>query len=143
METIEQLKQQIEEIQRKIDVLSSQPDWSKIPKGVPIYVSSNGKNWVKRYFHHYENERVYAVYNGCTIWSTELDCIEWGYAVPAPDAPSIINWRLWNGGENPVPGKEVLIKVTSGRMSFGTSEEFCWGKNIFPTDVITMYAVIE
>lgn len=58
-------------------------DWSKVPVDTPILVSDfNEKNWEKRHFAFFDNERVYAWISGTTSWSTDDDkeAMSWKYA---------------------------------------------------------------
>lgn len=58
-------------------------DWSKVPVDTPILVSDfNEKNWEKRHFAFFDNERVYAWVSGTTSWSTDNDkeAMSWKYA---------------------------------------------------------------
>lgn len=57
--------------------------WSKVPVDTPILVSDfNEKNWEKRHFAFFDNERVYAWISGTTSWSTDDDkeAMSWKYA---------------------------------------------------------------
>lgn len=58
-------------------------DWSKVKVDTPILVSDfNEKNWERRHFAFFENERVYAWVSGTTSWSTDNDkeAMSWKYA---------------------------------------------------------------
>lgn len=54
--------------------------WSKVTVGTPIWVrGSNDRNWVKRRFAKYQNERVYA-FNDDESWVFLNYIISWDYA---------------------------------------------------------------
>ena len=58
-------------------------DWSKVKVDTPILVSDfNEKNWERRHFAFFDNERVYAWISGTTSWSTDNDkeAMSWKYA---------------------------------------------------------------
>ncbi|MBF1086503.1 hypothetical protein [Solobacterium sp.] len=58
-------------------------DWSKVKVDTPILVSDfNEKNWERRHFAFFDNERVYAWVSGTTSWSTDNDkeAMSWKYA---------------------------------------------------------------
>lgn len=46
-------------------------DWSKVEVDTPILVSSDGKEWYKRYFSRYKNGKVFAWLDGRTSWSVQ------------------------------------------------------------------------
>ena len=55
-------------------------DWSKVPVDTLILVRDfEDKEWLKRYFAKYENERVYAWGNGCTSRTADR-MYDWKYA---------------------------------------------------------------
>jgi hypothetical protein len=58
-------------------------DWSKVPVDTKILVrDSENKEWIKRYFARYENNIVFAWYNGCTSYSADGcdNVADWKYA---------------------------------------------------------------
>lgn len=57
-------------------------DWTKIPVDTKILVSENGKEWHRRYFAEYKDERVFAWYDGITSWSSTNPSLvkDWKYA---------------------------------------------------------------
>lgn len=58
-------------------------DWSKVNVDTPIYVSSDGCNWFKKYFAKTQNNKVYAFDDGATSWSVSNKeyCVTlWNYA---------------------------------------------------------------
>lgn len=56
-------------------------DWSKVPVDTPVLVSSDNKEWIKRYFARYEDGNVYCWLSGKTSWTAicELSIGHWGY----------------------------------------------------------------
>lgn len=60
--------------------IESEVDWSNVAVGTPIWVrGSNDRNWVKRRFAKYQNERVYA-FNDDSSWDALNYIISWDYA---------------------------------------------------------------
>lgn len=58
-------------------------DWSKVHVDTKILVrDSENKEWIKRYFARYENNIVFAWYNGCTSYSADGcdNVADWKYA---------------------------------------------------------------
>ena len=58
-------------------------DWSKVKVDTPILVkTTEGKEWVRRYFAKYKNGEVYAGCDGATSWTAdnEYDVNPWKYA---------------------------------------------------------------
>ena len=56
-------------------------DWSKIPVDTRVLVSSDGKDWYRRYFAKYENGMVYCFDSGATSFSVDRDSYisDWEY----------------------------------------------------------------
>ena len=48
-------------------------DWSEIPVDTKVLVSSDGKNWHKRYFAKYKGGEVYCFDSGATSFSVDRD----------------------------------------------------------------------
>lgn len=65
------------------EYVESSVDWSKVPVDTKILVrDSENKEWIKRYFARYENNIVFAWYNGCTSYSADGcdNVADWKYA---------------------------------------------------------------
>lgn len=54
--------------------------WKEVEVDTPILVSSDGCNWVRRYFAKYENGEVYVFPNGTTSWTYDYDPVSRKYA---------------------------------------------------------------
>ena len=52
--------------------------WDKVPIDAKVLVSSDGEEWLKRYFAKYEYNRVYAWDYGATSYSSK-HCSPWKY----------------------------------------------------------------
>ena len=58
-------------------------DWSKVAVDTPILVKDSGEEaWIKRHFAKYEDNTVYAWYEGTTSWSVHgaVDMFGWKMA---------------------------------------------------------------
>ncbi len=51
-------------------------------------------------------------------------------------------WIEWHGGENPVPGKMVVVRFRSGREFFNSASFYSWGHGGQDFDIVA-YSVIE
>lgn len=56
-------------------------DWSKVAIDTPILVwnERGGETKCKRYFAKYENEKVFAWYDGRTSWNADGEIVGWRY----------------------------------------------------------------
>lgn len=55
-------------------------DWMKVPVDTPIFVSRDGKAWIKAHFAKYDNGVVSAFLNGMTSFTTDGFMSSWDYA---------------------------------------------------------------
>lgn len=62
------------------EYIEPEVDWSKVAVDTPILVSSDNKNWLKRYFAKYENKKIYAFKDGKPLWSSNGEFVDWDYA---------------------------------------------------------------
>ena len=62
------------------EYIEPEVDWSKVAVDTPILVSSDNKNWLKRYFAKYENKKIYAFKDGKSLWSSNGEFVDWDYA---------------------------------------------------------------
>ena len=56
-------------------------DWSKIPVDTRVLVSSDGKDWYRRYFAEYRDDKIYCFDSGATSFSVDRDSYisDWEY----------------------------------------------------------------
>ena len=86
-----------------------QPEVKKLKQDDRVLVSTNGEDWVKRYFKEYDQEEgvVYAYIDGATSWSEEQGYASWKYAKLPEDEPKSKPEIDWS---NVLVDAEILVR---------------------------------
>jgi hypothetical protein len=110
----------------------------------PVLVSHDGNVWAKRFYKDITSNR-FVCYGDGRPSRINGYVSHWEFCKPDPEAPSLLNWIEWEGGECPVDGF-VITQSRAGEMEGQPSEDFIW-RHDGPQDEngnadIVRYAVI-
>lgn len=83
------LKEWLEKEHEESTEWKIQPEVKKLKQDDRVLVSTNGVDWIKRYFEKYDQKKdvVYAYIDGATSWSEEQGHASWKYAKLPEDEP--------------------------------------------------------
>ena len=84
-------------LEQEHEEIRIQPEVKKLKKDDRVLVSSNGKDWIKRHFEKYDQEKnvVYVYTEGATSWTENQGSLSWKYAKLPEDEPEAkpeIDW---------------------------------------------------
>lgn len=98
-------------LEKEHEEIRIHPEVKKLKKDDRVLVSSNGKDWIKRHFEKYDQEKnvVYVYTEGATSWTENQGSLSWKYAKLPEDEKQEIDWE-----SVPVDTK-ILVKERAGQ----------------------------
>lgn len=131
---------QLEEFKSELARLKAKPaPKQRFFKDQPVLVRdrSDGE-WHKRYFANpgeaFDDGKTSRTSSHLTLWNQ---------IKPDPDAPSLLNWQEWHGGEQPVPDDTLVIVVSENDyIEVSAAKSFHWSWTDTCQDIV-LYAAIS